>query len=88
MASIKTFRGGRNGGTYKCGVCLRLTRKTTEGQTHLCGQCDQWTMQENLLNDSGESMTSIERGEVEQLICNLKMEAAKKGGDRARLGLL
>lgn len=79
---------GRAGGTYECGICQRLTRRTVEGQTHLCGQCDEWTMIENAINDgnyAGLPAADLDKANAE--ILRLKREAAKLGGNRELLGL-
>jgi hypothetical protein len=91
MAKISTFRrgfGSRPGGTYECGECGRLTRRTVEGQTHLCGQCDERTMIENAINDGNYSgLPAEDLAKAEAEILRLKQEAAKRGGSRERLGL-
>lgn len=89
MASIRTFQRagfGRSGGTYECSVCMRLTRRTVSGQTDMCAQCDEVAMIENGLSDGGYE-TEAEIADAEATMLRLKKEAAKKGGNLARLGL-
>lgn len=81
-------RRGTVGGVFECAVCSRRTRHVDQAMNHLCPQCDEWTQIENGINDGnyeGEAPEELERAEA--LIRKLKEEAAKKGGDRAALGL-
>jgi hypothetical protein len=87
MTKISKFQGGRNGSTYECGICGRLTRKTVSGQAHLCGQCDEWTMAENAISDGSYEGDPKGLAECEAAILRLKNEAAKLGGNREALGL-
>lgn len=90
MAIQRFTKGGfgRQGGVFECGLCGRSTRITVEGQTHLCGQCDEWTMAENAINDGNyNGLPAEELAKAEASILALKRKAAKLGGDPARLGL-
>ena len=76
------------GGVFNCGICSRRTRHVDQGMSHLCPQCDEWTATENGINDgnyAGEPPEELARAKA--LVLKLKKEAAKKGGDRAALGL-
>lgn len=85
MPKIAGFQ--QRSSTYKCGICERLTRRTVSGQTHLCGQCDQWTMDENAINDGSYDGDPAGLAKCEAEILRLKEEAAKHGGNRELLGL-
>jgi len=84
-----TFRRsiGGTSAVFECGACRRRTRRTNQGNSYLCPQCDEWSMQENGILDGHYSNDPKGLAHTEAVILRLKEEAAKKGGSRERLGL-
>ena len=83
-----TFRSSWGGKpVFECGICLRSTRQTNQGNESLCPQCDAWSMEENGISDGNYRNDPKGLSRVEAMIKSLKEKAAKNGGDRARLGL-
>lgn len=73
-------------GCFECANCLRQTRQTAKQQNRdLCPQCDEFSMIENGISDGGYEGDELAKAEAE--ILRLKNEAAKRGGNRERLGL-
>ena len=93
MATAQSHTAQRDGfqarsGCFACGVCERLTRRTAkQGNAHLCPQCDQWTMDENAINDGSYKGDPVGLAKCEAAILALKEKAASLGGSRALLGL-
>ena len=83
------FKTGHKGqsGCFTCEICQRKTRNTGQCSRHLCGNCDEWTMAENSLNDNAHWTTDEEKNETKAFILKEKLTAAKRGGDRMALGL-
>jgi hypothetical protein len=88
MAHNRFSRRGTVGGVFECGICSRRTRHAGQAMNGLCPQCDEWTQIENGISDgsyNGEPPEELARAEGH--IRTLKEAAAKKGGNRASLGL-
>jgi predicted ATP-dependent serine protease len=88
MANNRFSRRGGVGGVFNCGQCGRRTRHVGQGMAHLCPQCDEWTAAENAVFDGNYTdLPPEELDGAKAQILKLKEAAAKKGGDRAMLGL-
>lgn len=81
------FKQGWKGtsGCYSCELCGRKTRNVGQTSNHLCGNCDEWTMTTNSLNDDGLHMSAEDRKAAQDYILKNKIEAAKRGGDFSKL---
>ena len=85
-SGFKTGFPGKSG-CYSCEICSRQTRANNQISDHLCTHCDKWTNAENSLSDDGSRMTEKEKSAVVAHILKNKLEAAKRGGNLAALGL-
>ena len=72
---------------FACAICERRTRKTNQGNGHLCPQCDEWCMQENGIVDGHYAKDPEGLAHAEAHILKMKEKAAELGGCRERLGL-
>jgi hypothetical protein len=73
-------RGGR--GVYKCYVCGRGTRRSTqEGDSELCSDCWDLAGSDNTHNDEGREPTAEELRFYELAVADI----VKKGGDAAKV---
>jgi hypothetical protein len=70
---------------FACGICMRNTRRTSQGNRDLCPQCDEFSMIENGISDN--SLEGDELAHAEAEILKLKKAALAKGGNAERLGL-
>lgn len=86
-SGFKTGFPGKSG-CFQCEICERKTRNTGQMSDHLCPPCDEWTMTENSLNDDGPHMTAEQITQAKAYILKNKLEAAKRGGNKVRLGLI
>lgn len=87
MAKSTFQRRGMIGGVFACGICGRRTRHTNQGMAHLCPQCDEWTAQENSINDGNYVGFPDELAAAQAAVLRLKRLALKRGGNAERLGI-